>query len=581
MKCRTRTLLSVVAMVALMAAGCGGDSETAQTNANGTEVDAGTGDDADGDGEFDADSDADSGADGDGDAGEPGVPGQVQASQGESPDWVLITWEPVEGAQGYQILRDGGVVGEVMDGLEMEYIDDQAGPPSVLQAPYNLTATDDRGAGILLAWEFDDPEAGPAHQYQIQALFEDGAGPISETVEGYRGPYPVEFSVRVQGQPWVDVGNVDEYLDEEAPYGQILSPGRVRATKGAYTDRVQLHIDDLVATVGDQVSYEVRATDGAHTPRISNSATGRRGIATPIYQWQRSEGGAPENFVDITGSSAPYGDLTAPEDGTIRYWRARVSYPGDAPQLTEPGWGWRAVSCPTDINFFGQVSHVNNADGLEIPLTREPLTQDANLQAIWDAAVPAPNWEAPQELAPGIVISEATVIATSFREGRHFWLQDADSTMQVYLDDALSSEVRVGQNISFTATEVSIFNGNPQVTSLTNFSVVSEENPVPYFDLRTEEVDLDDHYYRLVRLGGELGAPTSCAGDYLCYELTYGPTGGERTVEYRSSSELIEEGSCVTYLGPVIGYPGPRTTFDDAPAPQLQTDHFHWQRVVN
>lgn len=531
------------------------------------EADAGTLDDAF-PGESDALHDADPAT---------GEPGQVIATLSATSDAIQISWTPVPQAQGYEVIRDGSTTFAV-DAGQLEYIDTDAGAPGKWGALNGLSATSDRPDGVRLTWSVEPPTPGTLHSYTVRALLPEGPGPESENVEGQRLPREVLFDIRANAEEWREIGSQSEFLDTDAPYGTFES-GRARASKGAYTDRVQLSIIDLNRTPGAERTYEIRVRDGHHPEEISSSVVGRRGPADPLVQWERSSGAEPSNFIPVQGAtSAPMGDMTAPQDGTIRYWRARLRYPDGAEQISEPDFGYRAVRCAVDTNFFGQLGGPAERDG-GVPTTAA-LTHDANLMAIWNATVPAPNWAEPQELAPSIAINGATVTAVTHRVNAQFYVEDASTGMQVYLDAPLEVPLKVGQRVSFRATHVALFNGNPQVRALTEFTVLSEDNPVPYVHVTGEDIEMDAHYYRIVRLGGELGPTSSPCGDgHTCYELFYGPTGGRKSVPFRSASQTLTTGQCVTYIGPVIGYLGPMSTLPDDPTPQLETASFNWHRA--
>ncbi|MBA2660835.1 MAG: hypothetical protein H0U74_00945 [Bradymonadaceae bacterium] len=510
----------------------------------------------------------------------PGVPSGVTASAGTDASAVRVRWNAVDEAVGYRLVRDGSVTVDV--GAEVrEYGDTSAGAPGMLGAFGAVTATNDRPTGVQLSWELTSAPPGSTHSYVVHALFDDGIGLASAPAQGWRGAYPVNIEVRAGGADWRAAGTgISEYLDQEAPYG-TFTPGNTVASKGAHLDRVHLSIVNLERTPGTERSYQLRASDTHSAIQLSELVTGRRGPADPLVQWERSSAGEATGFADVAGAnSAPFGELTAPSDGTIRHFRARLHYPGGQNVHSSPDFGYRAVNCAVDTTYFGQIGGSGAQEGGT--LTTEALTNDANLQAIWNAVIPAPNWEAPQELQPTIAITAATVTAVSRRAGRQFWLEDGFSAMQVYLDEehALSVEVKVGQKVSFRATHVGVFNGNPEVRQLTGFVVLSENNPVPYRHLSGQSVDMATHYYRIVRLGGQLSPTgTACGEGHTCYKLNYGPTGARQSVDFRSASTELAGGHCVTFIGPVIGYQGPLTTLPVAPAAQLETASYRWHRA--
>jgi hypothetical protein len=511
-------------------------------------------------------------------AGAPAYVAVVQSTEG-----VLLDWGPVADAAGYEIFRDGQRITSV-DANTLEYFDANADAPTPRGALTSVTATTDRGDGVLIGWTFEPAAPGTTHRYTVRALFADGPGPDSNAVEAHRVAEPVTIDVRslTAGTPgpWRAATNTSTFLDAQAPYGTFL-PGQTLASKGAFKDRIHLSILHLERTPGPDVTYEVRLTGGQRPEEISTPVTGRRGPADPRVQWERSSGAEPTGFTAVAGAtSAPMADTTAPQDGTVRYYRARLSYPGSAEQLSEPDYGYRAVRCAVDANFFGQLGGPGERDGGR-PTTAH-LTHDANLDAIWGAAVPAPNWADPQALNPSISITGATVTAVTPRPNPQFWVEDANTGMQVYLDAPLGVALKVGQRVSFRATHVDIFNGNPQIQGLTDFTVVDADNPVPYLDVHDASLTLDDHYYRVVRIGGELGPNTSSCGDgHTCYELFYGPTGGRKVASLRSASNQLSPGRCVTFVGPAGGYLGPLSNLPDTPAIQLDTASFGWIRATD
>ena len=546
----------------------------------GTDAPGGTG----GDGEWEIEGDGERGGedingdgqdtDGDGESPE-GVPTGLSASDDQA-RWVQLSWEGVEGATEYEIFRDDNRIAAV-EATTREYLDSGAESPAAPGAPTNLQATEDRSDGVEVSWDFAMPASGRTHQYRVRAIFGDVQGELSEAVEGARAPFAVSFEVRGDGGDWIAAGEEGSFLDEEAPYGEVTAPGRARASKGGHLDRVFLEIRDLESLAGPSVAYEVRVVDGEHPEVVAGPVSGRRGSATPPLRWERSSGTSPAGYSEVSGAgSAPFSDLLAPADGSTRYWRARLEVPGFAAVYTEADYGYRAVDCAVEEDFQGQAGWVNANQDRAVEWTTTPLSGSANIQALWDATLPAPNWESGQVLSPPISIQGATVAATTFRENQQFFIQDGETGFQVYLDQALSQTVRVGQKVSFTATEVSVFNGNPQVTGLTGFSVLSEDNFVYFRDLNRDPLEIDEYYYGVVRLGGKLGTGVSCAGSYLCFDLAYGPADRRQAVSFRSSSPHAESGACVTYFGPVIGFPGPYTTLDQGPASRLQSDSFQW-----
>ena len=65
---------------------------------------------------------------------------------------------------------------------------------------------------------------------------------------------------------------------------------------------------------------------------------------------------------------------------------------------------------------------------------------------------------------------------------------------------------------------------------------------------------------RLAGTGGDCGA------DNRCWDVDY---GFGRTI-FRSNSEFLQTGACVTYVGPLSFYNG---------EPQLNVNNFSWMRI--
>ena len=58
----------------------------------------------------------------------------------------------------------------------------------------------------------------------------------------------------------------------------------------------------------------------------------------------------------------------------------------------------------------------------------------------------------------------------------------------------------------------------------------------------------------------------------MCYTLTH----GSETVILRTASEFQEGGDCVTFFGPLSGFPGPNADSGNAIDWQLDVKNFSW-----
>lgn len=513
---------------------------------------------------------------------DPLAPDGVTATEGDDPEAVVVEWERVDDAEGYLVVRDGDQEFE-RGANETELVDDDADPPQEPEAPYDLEASESEGYGVIVNWEFDTPEPGTEHEYVVHAIIDGETTGGSESAVGWRGPYSYEFEVHSDhSSEWHDAGTQRQYIDDQAPYGDLLDAGSARASQGTHVDRVHLNIEGLETTAGPAVDYRVRVDDGHHEEVTSPTVTGRRGPAVPDVQWERSSGDEPLGFEEVeAGTAVPFNDLNAPADGEIRYWRADLEFPdGDQVLTTESDWGFRAIDCAVDDDFEGEFDDEWYEDFAPTALTTSSVFDDgASLQALWNATNPAYNDASPQELTPPMVVEGATVTATTFRQNQQFWIQDDETAIHVYLSDEVGEDIEVGQRVSFAATEISVFNGNPEVTDLEDFNVVSEGHPVGFTDMRTDEITIDDHHYEIVRVGGRLDNSRYCGAGFTCFDLTYGPVGSRQSVEFRTADDDIKEGGCVTYVGPVSGFLGPKHP-EDNQAPQLQDDRYMWSQFT-
>src|SRR5690554_173013 len=163
------------------------------------------------------------------------------------------------------------------------------------------------------------------------------------------------------------------------------------------------------------------------------------------------------------------------------------------------------------------------------------------------------------------------------------WLfvQDADTTIVInagpggnpYEDGAPTVAIKVGDKVSFVATQLQNYSGNAQVSSLTGFTIDSSDNDVPFTDLTGQNVTMED-WGKLVRVSGELIGVDSgdCGPDsYTCFTLAH----GDKTTILRTNSNFTNEGDCVTFFGPVGAHPGPAANVSDNKV-QLDETNYAW-----
>lgn len=201
----------------------------------------------------------------------------VEATQGESLDYVDINWEAVDGATGYRVERDGSTAGTV-DANVAEFRDESAGGVPAPNAPTGVTASaGDYGDVVVVQWDDVDVQVAPVHEYRVIAIYPDTEAASSEAAQGWRDSEGLAgYEVEVDGE-WVDVGMNTEYTDADAP-APSFDAGEVSATEGAFTDRVQVSLSDVVAAAGATVNYRVRAINSGGPGDASDPATGFRGV---------------------------------------------------------------------------------------------------------------------------------------------------------------------------------------------------------------------------------------------------------------------------------------------------------------
>jgi hypothetical protein len=190
-------------------------------------------------------------------------------------------------------------------------------------------------------------------------------------------------------------------------------------------------------------------------------------------------------------------------------------------------------------------------------------------------------------------ITEAMVVATFNKPDDagqpdfgniRFYLQDKKDAIQIFLPrdftledtDGNAVQIEVGQKVSFKVEEVKNFNGTPEITDLSEFTVAQETGDmvdVPVLDLTGEELTEDD-YLKLARVEGKITGleRANCGSGNLCWTLEHGGVGST----FRSRSSFIAIGDCVRYLGPIGSFPGPVNNGDATINYQLDTVNFDW-----
>jgi hypothetical protein len=229
--------------------------------------------------------------------------------------------------------------------------------------------------------------------------------------------------------------------------------------------------------------------------------------------------------------------------------------------------------------------------------TSDPIQNDAGLQQVVDKikSIRSDNdgsWPTdsenetktvPLEAGDQIEVSNAVVTATSYKSKntdngqQHFWLEDSQTTLIVYLDMGEEIDcpiVRVGDRVSFTVTGVELFRGDtPQISTVENYrrSADAASDAVPVMEKTGETIALEE-FGKIVRVSGQITNEQEPCGGTACFDLSH---GGE-TVTYRAKGPVKPAvGDCVTYVGPVSSYPGPLSEQPEKEV-QLESTNLDW-----
>ena len=276
------------------------------------------------------------------------VPTGLVATLGDFTDRVVVFWNPVVGATGYEVWRDGFLIAEIAADAPRTHHDEGADAAPTVSEPRSVVATlGTRTGDVEVTWLPPAPTTGTVHRYSVRATFPAGPGDPTEEVEGFRGAHPVlSYDIRVGPATWVSLGMSLSFIDSTAPPGAIEAAVAV-ASDGESASHVSLSLEDVSTTTGDTVSYAIRAVTGLGAGPASDFVSGFRGIGDLTYQWERSAGDNVAVFSDLAGAtSATYVDLDAPANGEGRYYRCRLSAIGAQTYTTGGDRGSRQSDRP-------------------------------------------------------------------------------------------------------------------------------------------------------------------------------------------------------------------------------------------
>lgn len=287
------------------------------------------------------------------------APEGLTATSGEYDDRVVLNWEAVEEAVEYRIYRDNVHVATVN---ATSYDDTGADSGSLPEAPQLEASQGDYEDVVILEWDEPAVKDGSVHDYEIVATDHNDFSPPSESTQGYRSAADIEtYELEIDGGDWFDVGETTTYEDEEVDEPSV-APGEVDASEGESLDYIEVDLPEATAEPGGAVDYRVRAINQQGAGESSELISGYTGFEGLSVQWERSAGDEDADYAEIPGATDfTYQDEDAPFEGEGRYYRAVVSPQGaDEPvETTEPARGFRAVEPKIQTVRVDDVGHIS------------------------------------------------------------------------------------------------------------------------------------------------------------------------------------------------------------------------------
>ncbi len=253
------------------------------------------------------------------------APAGLEASDGTAPAVVALTWEPVEGADGYRVYRDGTAVADV-DETRWDDLDATRGAAAGIEG---VAATTDDPFAVIVTWPAAGPSSpGTPHSYEVATLRDEALSAPSAPDQGYTSAAPAAgYDIEINGAVTAVDGRT--WRDTEAPPPSIA----ITAVTAAWEDTgVQLAAVGTGAIPGTGRMYRVRAyTEAGGVGPWSAEATGRRNAGSLEFAWERSAADSDGAYGTIATTATPAAtDTAGPPVGDARYYRVTVSAAGAA-----------------------------------------------------------------------------------------------------------------------------------------------------------------------------------------------------------------------------------------------------------
>lgn len=243
---------------------------------------------------------------------------------------------------------------------------------------------------------------------------------------------------------------------------------------------------------------------------------------------------------------------------------------GDEPDATtdvsgDTGLGFDPSTCEVQNDFTGQIGNSDLTSGGGVAASDNSVfPEDTNLQTVQttiddqidgeDGTVALSDSGTPDP----IEVSGSIVTSVEYAESGRFFVQDQNVALYVRSSTEQAVDLKVGDAISFTVTEIGKFGGTPQIQGFSDLTVDSSGNEVAIHDVDMDSLS-EDRLQQIVRVGGSLTAPSEC-GNALCYDMLN--QEGEKIIDFRSFTFADQEdpgyfpGTCLTFVGPLGQFDG-------------------------